>query len=132
MKRKQKVLVVTVFAIILALAGIAAAVWNVKQTQEGTKQFQIEIISDRDGYEQAMECESTEEFLGQYLRTMEGCEWQESDYGIYITGFYDMMENTNEQYWWCVSVNHEDSMTGADSIPLADGDVYTFTLKQGW
>lgn len=132
MERRQKNLVVAVFIAILALAGIAAAVWNVKQTQEGTKQFQIEIISDRDGYGQAMECESKEEFLGQYLRTMEGCEWQESDYGIYITGFYDMKENIAEQYWWCVTVNHEEIMAGADEIPLMDGNVYTFTLMQGW
>lgn len=132
MKRKQKIIAVAVFAVMIALAGIAAAVWNVKQTQEGFKKFQIEIISGRDNYEQTVDCESAEEFLGQYLRTMEGCEWQESDYGIYITGFHGMKENTDEQYWWCVQVNHEDSMSGADSIPLADGDVYTFMLKQGW
>lgn len=39
------------------------------------------------------------------------------------------MEN---QYWWCISVNGESSTTGADEIPLMDGDIYNFTLKQGW
>lgn len=43
-----------------------------------------------------------------------------------------MMEDLDHQYWWCVTVNGEPSPTGADEIPLLDGNVYNFTLKQGW
>ena len=46
-------------------------------------------------------------FLGEFLRTFDSCEYQESDYGIYITGFDDMEEDLDNQYWWCISVNRK-------------------------
>ncbi|NLL78479.1 MAG: DUF4430 domain-containing protein [Clostridiales bacterium] len=137
MSKKKKTGITVAFAVLLICAGIAAAVLNRKQTTEDYKQFQIEIVSDRDGYDERMSYQSDQEYLGAFLRELEECHFTESDYGIYITGFEGqdgklMMEDIANQYWWCVTVNHEDSALGADAIPLADGDVYTFTLKQGW
>lgn len=132
MNSKQKWTLTAVFLTVLILAGTVAAFLNRQTVQEGVKRFQIEIVSERDGYEEMVDCESSEEYLGQYLRTMEGCEWQDAEYGLYITGFYGMSEDLSEQYWWCVNVNHEDSTSGADAIPLAEGNVYTFRLMQGW
>ena len=134
--KKQKLLVIAVFAAVLLIVGVAAGALNKKQTQEktqeGIKHFSIEVVSERDNYSSSMDCESGEEFLGGYLRTMDGCEWQESDYGIYITGFEGMKEDTENQYWWCVMVNGESATTGADGIPLQEGDTYRFELMQGW
>lgn len=132
MNKKQKITLVSVFAAILIIAAIVAGALNYRETQAGKKTFQVEVVSDRDGYSETTEYTSDAEYLGEFLRTMEGCEWKESDLGIYITGFDGMMEDTDSQYWWSVSVNGEFSMTGADEIPLTDGDVYNFTLMQGW
>lgn len=132
MNKKQKITLVSVFAAILIIAAIVAGALNYRETQTGKKAFQVEVVSDRDGYSETTEYTSDAEYLGEFLRTMEGCEWQERDYGIYITGFDGMMEDMDNQYWWSVSVNGESSMTGADEIPLTDGDVYNFTLMQGW
>lgn len=132
MSKKQKITLVSVFVGILVVAGILAAVLNVRKTQDGTKKFQVEIISERDDYAAVEDCESTEEFLGAFLRTYEPCEWEDSDYGIYVSGFHGMKEDIDNQYWWCVTVNGEESATGADQIPLEEGSKYTFTLKQGW
>lgn len=132
MNKKQKITLVSVFAAILIIAAIVAGALNYRETQTGKKAFQVEVVSDRDGYSETTEYTSDAEYLGEFLRTMEGCEWQESDYGIYITGFDGMMEDMDNQYWWSVSVNGESSMTGADEIPLTNGDVYNFTLMQGW
>lgn len=132
MNKKQKITLVSVFAAILVIAAVVAGVLNYRATQEGLKKFQVEVISDRDNYSQTTEYRSYAEYLGEFLRTMDGCEWQESDYGIYITGFNGMQEDMENQYWWCISVNGESSTTGADEIPLMDGDIYNFTLKQGW
>lgn len=132
MSKKQKITLVGVFAAILVIAAVAAGGLNYRATQSGMKKFQVEIVSERDSYAQVETYRSHAEYLGEFLRTLEICEWQESDYGIYITGFDGMQEDLENQYWWCVFVNGESSMTGADEIPLADGDVYSFTLKQGW
>lgn len=132
MSKKKKIILVAVFVVVLAATAIAAVLLNRKTTVAGGKEFQVEIISDRDSYNEIASYSSEEEYLGQFLRTMEKCEWQESDYGIYITGFDGMEEDMDNQYWWCISVNGETATTGADEIPIVDGDVYTFTLTQGW
>ncbi|MDY2699769.1 MAG: DUF4430 domain-containing protein [Suilimivivens sp.] len=132
MTKKQKITLVSVFVAILIVIGVIAGVLNHRTVTEGMKSFQVEIISERDYYSETTDCKSDAEYLGEFLRTFEGCEWQDSDYGIYITGFNGMQEDMDNQYWWCVIVNGESSTVGADEVPLQDGDVYTFTLKQGW
>ena len=132
MNKKQKITLVSVFALILVIAAVAAGMLNNHAAQDGIKEFQIAVVSERDAYSETTEHKSDAEYLGEFLRTLEGCEWQESDYGIYITGFNGMREDLDNQYWWCVSVNGQSSVTGADEIPLSDGDVYNFTLMQGW
>lgn len=132
MTKKQKITLVSVFAAILVVIGVVAGVLNYRATQAGVKEFQVEVVSERDGYSEITDCKSDAEFLGEFLRTYESCVWEDSTYGIYIKGFDGMMEDIDNQYWWCVSVNGESAMTGADEIPLADGDVYNFTLMQGW
>lgn len=130
--KKQKITLAVVFAAVLLVIGVVAGVLTHQQTQAGVKHFKVEVTSERDGYSQITECESQEEYLGAYIRTFEGCEWEESDYGIYITGFDGMEADMDNQYWWCVMVNGESATTGADEIPLQEGDTYNFVLMQGW
>ena len=132
MSKKKKITLISVFVAVVAVAAIVALVLNQKSTTAGMKNFKVQIVSERDGYDQTTDCKSDAEFLGEFLRTFEGCEYQESDYGIYVTGVDGMKEDLDNLYWWCISVNGEAAVTGADEIPLQDGDTYNFTLKQGW
>lgn len=132
MNKKQKITLIAVFACVLAAVGILAGALNYRATQAGMKTFTVEITSDRDGYGQITECTSEEEYLGAFMRTFGGCEYVESDYGIYITGFNGMSEDIDNQYWWCTMVNGESAQTGADEIVLEDGATYSFVLMQGW
>lgn len=130
--KNQKIVLAAVFILILAAVGITAGILNMRETQAGIKHFQVVVTSERDGYEKTTDCQSEEEFLGAFIRTFQECEWEESDYGIYIKGFDGMQEDIEQQYWWCVMVNGESAVTGADEIPLQEGAVYSFVLKQGW
>lgn len=132
MSKKKKITLISVFVAVVAVAAIVAVVLNQKSTTAEMKNFKVQIVSERDGYDQTTDCKSDAEFLGEFLRNYSGCEYQESDYGIYVTGFDGMKEDLDNQYWWCISVNGEAAVTGADEIPLQDGDTYNFTLKQGW
>lgn len=132
MSKKKKITLISVFVVVVAVAAIVAVVLNQKSTTAGVKNFKVQIVSERDGYDQTADCKSDAEFLGEFLRNYSDCEYQESDYGIYVTGFDGMKEDLDNQYWWCISVNGEAAVTGADEIPLQDGDTYNFTLKQGW
>lgn len=132
MNKKQKITLIAVFACVLAAVGIIAGVLNFKGTQAGMKTFTVEVTSERDNYSEVTDCETEEEYLGAFMRTFEGCEYEETDYGIYINGFNGMTEDMDNQYWWCVMVNGEAAQTGADEIVLEDGAAYQFVLKQGW
>lgn len=132
MSRKKKSILLIIFAAVIVAAGAAGWFLNQKETQPGTKTFQLEIVSERDDFRQSEECRSEKEYLGQFLREFDECEWDEGQYGIYIRGLCGMEEDLADQYWWSILVNGEKSTTGADQIPLRDGDIYTLELKQGW
>lgn len=132
MTKKQKITLVSIFAAIVVIAAVAAGILNYRATQEGLKKFQVEIISERDSYYEITDYKSYAEFLGEFMRIFKGCEWEESEYGIYITGFNGMQQDLDNQYWWCITVNDRENSLGADLIPLEDGGKYTFTLVQGW
>ena len=87
MTKKQKITLVSVFAAILVVIGVIAGVLNYRATQAGMKEFQVEVVSERDGYLEITDCKSDAEFLGEFLRTYESCVWEDSTYGIYIKGF---------------------------------------------
>lgn len=132
---KKRVLQVSVVAIFLALI-LGVGIWsydkNQVDTQDGEKTVTLEVESLRDEYFDTQEIETDEEFLGELLRELDYCEWTESEYGIYVTGFWDMREDTGNQYWWCLEIDGENSTKGADEVPLEDGETYSFVLKQGW
>ena len=132
MTKKQKLTLVAVFAAILVIIAGAAAFLNVRETQEGTKKFQVEVISERDDFNKITDEKSDLTYLGEYLRTAADCQWEESEYGIYVNGWYGMEQDFSQEYWWCITVNDSEVSLGADQIPLQDGDKYTFTLMQGW
>ncbi|MCR5503906.1 MAG: DUF4430 domain-containing protein [Lachnospiraceae bacterium] len=131
MNKKTKVIIVAVFAVLVVAAGIIAFLMKAKGSA-GTKKFTLTITSERDGFNETINAKSSEEFLGQYLRTVDGLVYSESEYGIYVQGYRDMLEDIDNQYWWRLDVNGQASMTGADEVPLTDGDSYALVLVQGW
>ncbi|MCL2254774.1 MAG: DUF4430 domain-containing protein [Lachnospiraceae bacterium] len=132
MTKKQKIRIIAIFAAIIIIAAGTAVFLNVRETQEGTKSFQVVISSERDDFQKTTDEKSDLLFLGEFLRLMEGCEYEESDFGLFINGFYGMEQDFSREYWWLISVNGEGAMVGVDDIPILDGDVYSFTLIQGW
>ena len=132
MTKKQKLSIIMIFAAIIAIAAGIAVFLNIRETQEGNKSFQVEIISERDNYHKKSKEKSDLLYLGEYLRVMEGCEYEESEFVIFITGFHGMKQDLDQQIWWNLAVNGENALVGVDEISLTEGDVYTFSLMEGW
>ena len=127
---KVRIIVVCI-AIFLIIKGIVGLLDN-KETQEGFKNFQIEVISEHNNFHEITNEKSDLLFLGEYLRIIEKCHGDESQFGFFVTGWAGV-ENDDSYFWW-VTINGEDSMVGVDEIPLNDGDIYTFTHTEagGW
>lgn len=62
MSKKQKIIVMILFVTVIAVIGGVAGVANHQKTVKGQKQFEVEVVSERDNYSKTTECKSTEEF----------------------------------------------------------------------
>lgn len=131
MTKKVRIVAIAVFFALVVAAGIVVCL-NMPKAAAGQKEFTVEVKSERDAFDETTNCKSDMEYLGEYLRTFEGLEFDETEYGIFITGFKGMEQDMDNQYWWCVYVNGESATLGADEIPLNDGDAYALVLTQGW
>lgn len=129
--RKQK-LIVTGFLLLLFVVGVTAFILNRVHTTKGEKEFTITITSERDEFTKTLTCTSKLGTLGEYVHTIKDCSWEAQQYGTYIKGFYGLMEDMSQQYWWAVSIDQQQATTGVDLIPLESGKDYEFTLTHGW
>lgn len=132
MKKNKKILIIAIVAALVIIAGIAGFAFNRVNANSNMKKFTIVVQSERDGLDKTLECKSDMATVGEYLRTVEGCQYEESDYGIYITGWFDCAQDLDNQYWWSFMVDNEMSPNGADLTELQDGHEYEFILVQGW
>lgn len=130
--KKKKWMIVAAFFVVVAVVAVLAAAFSKRQTEAGNKQFTIVVESARDELSQTLSCESDQRYLGEFLRTLEECEYEEGPYGSYVTGFYGCKEDLAQQYWWCIMVGDTAATVGVDEIPLEQGAVYRFVLKQGF
>ena len=131
MANMRKIAVIGCCAMLVAAAGITAALIK-PETAEGEKSFSVQVSSQRDGIERTQEYSSEHEYFGQWCREQDFITWEESTYGLYSTAVDGCSENIDEQYWWCLMVDGESAMTGADELPINDGSTYRFELMQGW
>ena len=98
-------------------AGSKSITVNVKHGDESTKTFKYKTDA---------------EYLGEVLLEKKLIEGTESQYGLYVTTVDGETADESKQQWWGYDVNGEMAMVGVDQQPVADGDVYDFTLNTGW
>lgn len=132
MAKKKQIIIAAVFMVVLLIVGGMAFFLNQNQFQAGKKHITFEVISDRDGYEQKDSCQTKAETLADFLSEQDDIEYENGDYGMFITGVRGMEQDQTQQYWWCITVNHEEVSSGADQIALEDGSTYTLTLLKGY
>ena len=72
------------------------------------------------------------EFLGDALKEEGIIEGEESQYGLFITSVDSIKADDSKQQWWCITKGGADVMTGVDVTPIADGDTFELTLKEGY
>lgn len=129
--KKKKILLGSFVSILLVLALVVGYATKIKPNSD-EKSFTIRVTSERDSFDKVIECSSDKTTLGEHVQTLDECTWEKSEFGTYITGWYDLHQDMENQYWWAIYVNGEQSPTGADTIELRDGEEYGFVLTQGW
>ena len=105
---------------------------NKNTTQAGQNNVEVNVVNEKEDYDKTYSFETEEKTLGDLLDKEKLVEYQDSDYGRYITGVDGMKADDSKQLWWSVEVNGESSQTGVDGIEIKDGDKYTLRMMEGY
>ena len=129
MNRKTGILAAAL-VILCAAAGILFQM-NKPETVTGTKNIDV-IVIHADQTENTFSYETNAEYLGEVLLENELAEGDITDYGLFITTVDGETANSSKQQWWCITKGGESVTTGADSLPIIDGDQFELTLMEGY
>ena len=130
MKNKKLILAVAALAIVLAaLMGVYAM--TRPDTVAGEKTITVTVVH-KDGTEKVFECTTDAEYLGTVLVDEKIVVGQQSEFGLY----FDTADGEKADYavdggWWQVLIGGEAATVGADSIVIADGDMFSLVYTIG-
>jgi len=127
---KKKYLGIAIFCVLMVAL---TAIWrtSLPETQVGEKEITVEVVHG-DGSKAEFTYQTDLEYLGELLVSEGLISGEEGPYGLYV----ETVDGETASYerdcsWWCLTCNGEDSQTGADSVVLEDGSVYTWTYTIG-
>ena len=129
MNRKTGILAAAL-VILCAAAGILFQM-NKPETVTGTKNIDV-IVIHADQTENTFSYETNAEYLGEVLLENELAEGDITDYGLFISTVDGETADNSKQQWWCITKGGESVTTGADNLPIADGDCFELTLMEGY
>lgn len=117
----------------LALAVVLGLIWQATRpgTAAGEKHITVEVVH-KNGDEAEFSYDTNEEYLGTVLVNEGLISGNQSAYGLYVeTVDGETADYNADGSWWKLSCNGEDSQLGVDSVPVNDGDRYTWTYTIG-
>lgn len=124
--------IITLSILLLISIGLLLIYQKYKpKATEGSKEIVVEVIIPKeDNKEFAIKTDA--KYLGQALKDQKLVNGTEDAYGIFITVVDGRAADASKQEWWCITKGEEIVNTGADSTPIADGDHFELTLKNGY
>ena len=90
------------------------------------------IVVHKDGSEKVFEVETDALYLGEILLEEQIVEGEMGPYGLMISAADGEVADWNvDQSYWAIFIGEEYATTGADGIPVFDGDVYKLVYTIG-
>ena len=129
MNRKNGVLA-GILLILCIATGILFHV-NRPETSVGEKEISI-IVIHADKTENTFTCQTDAEYLAEVLMEHELAEGEESTYGLFIQTVDGETADQSKQQWWCITKGGGQVNSGADTLPVANGDTFELTLMEGY
>jgi len=129
MKNKNKVLFILTAVIIVALI-TCLIVYKVK-ANEGYKNIVVQVehlVGDKTEFK----FKTKAEYLREALENMGLVQGSESTYGLWVETVDGETADESKEQWWGYTVNGEFAQYGVDDQVITDGDIYVFTLTEGY
>lgn len=130
MKKSYKPLLTILILVLIIGALIAAWFLFGPSGVAGKKTITVEV-NHMDGTTNSFEVRTSEEFLGPALENEKLVSGTDSEYGLFIDTVDGEYADPDENQWWTFTVNGEMGNYGADQQPIADKDVYAFSVYEG-
>ena len=123
-----------VLAGILVLLCIGAGILfhtSKPETTAGAKEIDVLVIH-ADKTENTYTYQTDAEYLAEVLLENELAEGEQSSYGLFIQTVDGETADSSKQQWWCITKGGEQVNSGADALPIANGDQFELTLMEGY
>ena len=101
------------------------------QATEGEKEVTIVVVHG-DQTEKTFQYHTDAEYLVEVLKENELVSGEEGEYGLFIKTADGETADESKQQWWCITKGGEQVNTSADQTPIADGEQFELTLKEGY
>ena len=130
MKNKKMILIaVAVVAVAALMLGVYLA--TRPETKAGSKTVTVTVVH-KDGTEKVFTCHTDAEYLGTVLVDEGIVVANYGEFGLYFdTADGETADWNVDGGWWQVFVGEESAITGADQIPIADGDAFSLVYTIG-
>ena len=132
-KNKKSALLALVLLALLLAAAVIAYVGFGPDSSGSPENKSIEVtVVHGDGTEILFSIATQAQTLGEAWNENELIAGEEGPYGLYIMTVDGETVDETKQQWWCITKGGESVTTGADSLPIADGDQFELTLTEGY
>lgn len=119
--------------VFIALLVVLGLVWkqNAPVPVVGEKHITVEVIH-KDGSSREFTYHTDTEYLGPVLEEAGLISGTEGEFGLYVnTVDGETADFSVDQGWWCLMHNGETAQTGADTLPIQDGDTFAWVYTIG-
>ena len=117
--------------IVLCIAAGVLFHTNKPETTAGAKEINI-VIVHADQTEKSFTYQTDAEYLADVLLEKELADGDMGSYGLFITTVDGETADDSKQQWWCITKGGEQVNSGADALPITDGDQFELTLMEGY
>ena len=131
MKKNTK-LIIGILALVVVIAALLCVYTLTRpETSQGSKAFTVEVVH-ADGSSKTFEYRTDEDYLGAILQAEGLITGEMGPYGLEIhevDGERAIWAEVGA--YWAIFVNGEYGMTGVDTTPVNDGDVFKLEYTRG-
>ena len=119
------------FLIVLCIAAGVLFHINKPETTAGEKEINV-VVVHADQTENTFTYQTDAEYLADVLLENELVDGDMGSYGLFITTVDGETADDSKQQWWCITKGGEQVNSGADALPIADGDQFELTMMEGY
>lgn len=131
MKEKRSIIIAAVL-LILICAGAAVLYRNFRPSGEtGSKTITVKVVHS-DQTAKTFEFHTDAAYLGEVLEAEQLVEGDMGQFGLFITSADGEKADDSKQQWWCITKGGETVNTSVTQTPIADGDTFELTMKEGY